>query len=61
MGGQVVHRCLVADTAALRDRRLHHSHVIAIKGDCYRLKDKRRAGLIEAKNSTPDKGGVGQD
>jgi hypothetical protein len=48
-------------TAALLDRLLHHSHVITIKGDSYRLKDKRKAGLIEAKNSTSDKAGVGQN
>jgi hypothetical protein len=35
--------------------------VITIEGDSYRLKDKRKAGLMEAKNSTPDKAGVGQN
>lgn len=29
-------------TAALLDRLLHHSHVITIKGDSYRLKDSAR-------------------
>jgi DNA replication protein DnaC len=48
-------------TAALLDRLLHHSHVITIKGDSYRLKDKRKAGLIETKNSASDKAGVGQN
>ncbi|MCP4317737.1 MAG: ATP-binding protein [Hyphomicrobiales bacterium] len=33
-------------TAALLDRLLHHSHVIQIQGDSYRLKDKRKAGII---------------
>lgn len=33
-------------TAALLDRLLHHAHVIHIKGDSFRLKDKRKAGLI---------------
>jgi len=37
-------------TAALLDRLLHHSHVIQIQGDSYRLKDKRKAGII-AKSS----------
>ncbi|MGE5560604.1 MAG: IS21-like element helper ATPase IstB [Chloroflexota bacterium] len=31
---------------AILDRLLHHSHVINIRGDSYRLKDKRRAGFI---------------
>lgn len=38
-------------TAALLDRLLHHSHVIQIQGDSYRLKDKRKAGIV-AKSST---------
>ena len=33
-------------TAAMLDRLLHHSHVIQIKGDSYRLKDKKKAGVI---------------
>src|SRR5665811_334830 len=32
--------------AATLDRLLHHSTTISIKGESYRLKDKRRAGLI---------------
>ena len=32
--------------AAVLDRLLHHSHTINIKGESYRLKDKRKAGLI---------------
>ena len=31
---------------AILDRLLHHSHVITIKGESYRLKEKRNAGLI---------------
>lgn len=30
---------------AILDRLLHHSHVITIRGDSYRLRSKRRAGL----------------
>jgi DNA replication protein DnaC len=30
---------------AILDRLLHHSHVITIRGDSYRLRTKRRAGL----------------
>jgi len=26
---------------------LHHSHVITIRGDSYRLKEKRRSGLLQ--------------
>ena len=33
-------------TAAMLDRVLHHSIIISINGESYRLKDKRRAGLI---------------
>lgn len=32
--------------SAILDRLLHHSTTINIKGESYRLKDKRRAGLI---------------
>ncbi len=34
-------------TAAMLDRILHHAHVIQIKGDSYRLKDKRKAGIVQ--------------
>jgi DNA replication protein DnaC len=32
---------------AILDRLLHHSHVLTIRGDSYRLREKRRAGLIK--------------
>jgi len=32
---------------AILDRLLHHSQVITIKGESYRLKEKRRSGLIK--------------
>jgi len=32
--------------AAILDRLLHHSHTILIQGDSYRLKKKRKAGLV---------------
>ena len=35
-------------TAAMLDRLLHHSHVVHIQGDSYRLKDKCKAGIIGA-------------
>jgi DNA replication protein DnaC len=31
---------------AILDRLLHHSHVITIRGESYRLREKRRAGLL---------------
>ena len=33
---------------AILDRLLHHSHVLTIRGDSYRLREKRRAGLIKS-------------
>lgn len=33
-------------TAAMLDRLLHHSHVLQLNGDSYRLKDKMRSGTI---------------
>src|SRR5215468_300831 len=38
---------------AILDRLLHHSHVITIRGDSYRLKEKRRSGLLQ-KQAAPD-------
>ena len=32
--------------AAVLDRLLHHSHVVLIQGESYRLRQKKRAGLI---------------
>jgi len=31
---------------AILDRLLHHSHVITIKGESYRLREKRMAGMF---------------
>jgi len=36
---------------AILDRLLHHSHVITIKGESYRLREKRKAGILNT--STP--------
>jgi len=33
---------------AILDRLLHHSHVLTIRGDSYRLREKRRSGLVKA-------------
>jgi DNA replication protein DnaC len=34
---------------AILDRLLHHSHVISIRGESYRLKEKRKAGVVAGK------------
>jgi len=34
--------------AAILDRLLHHSHVVNIRGESYRLREKKRAGLVGA-------------
>src|SRR5437667_4927251 len=31
---------------AILDRLLHHSHVVTIRGESYRLREKRRSGLL---------------
>jgi DNA replication protein DnaC len=46
------HTALAGDvtlTAALLDRLLHHATVLNIQGESYRLKDKRKAGLIPSR------------
>ena len=37
---------------AILDRLLHHSHVVTIRGDSFRLREKRRAGLLSTGRST---------
>ena len=41
LGDQVV-------AIAILDRLLHYSHVLTIRGDSYRLREKRRSGLLKA-------------
>lgn len=36
------------------DRLLPHSTVITIRGDSYRLREKRRSGLLQKAGTTPD-------
>jgi DNA replication protein DnaC len=48
-------------TAAMLDRLLHHSHLIQIQGESYRLKEKRKAGIISALNTNSTKDKVGQN
>ena len=65
---------LLGDTViatAILDRLLHHSHVLNIRGESYRLKDKRQAGLLtshqllnppsEEAQNTKSQVGVGQN
>lgn len=37
-------------TSAMLDRILHHAHVVQIKGESYRLRQKRKAGVITEAN-----------
>jgi DNA replication protein DnaC len=39
---------------AILDRLLHHATTLNIKGESYRLKEKRRAGLLGRAKSSPD-------
>ena len=39
---------------AILDRLLHHSRVIAIRGDSYRLREKRRSGLLQKPAAAPE-------
>ena len=34
-------------TTAILDRVLHHSHIINIQGDSYRLKEQKEAGKLD--------------
>ena len=43
----------IALASAILDRLLHHSVTISIRGESYRLKDKRRAGLIQRSEPGP--------
>jgi DNA replication protein DnaC len=43
-------------TSAMLDRILHHSHVIPIQGESYRLKEKKQAGLINLENNLSEQG-----
>jgi DNA replication protein DnaC len=40
--------------AAILDRLLHHSVTVNIRGESYRLKDKRKAGVFHAGDSRPE-------
>ena len=49
--GEIFHDNVLA--TAVLDRLLHHSHTINIKGDSYRLKEKRKAGLLAKTAAAP--------
>ncbi len=40
---------------AILDRLLHHATTINIKGESYRLKEKRKAGLLDKSNTSDAK------
>lgn len=42
--GEVLGDTVIA--SAILDRLLHHSHVLNIRGESYRLKEKKQAGLF---------------
>ncbi len=46
--GEVLGDPVVA--TAVLDRLLHHSHVITIKGESYRLREKRKAGVLPTRD-----------
>jgi IstB-like ATP binding protein len=43
---------------AILDRLLHHRHVLTIRGDSYRLREKRRSGLLKSNNTAPAPAGA---
>lgn len=56
--GEVFGDSVVA--TAILDRLLHHSHVVTIRGESYRLQEKRRSGLLPSSAPAPaaPKGGL---
>ena len=44
----------VVVATAILDRLLHHSTVITIRGDSYRLREKRRSGLLQKAGTAPE-------
>ena len=51
--GEVLGDTVIA--AAILDRLLHHSHVLNIRGESYRLKEKRQAGLFATGQSLTER------
>ena len=54
--GEVFGDAVVA--TAILDRLLHHSHVLTITGESYRLREKRRAGALKIPVSEPAASGT---
>jgi DNA replication protein DnaC len=52
--GEVLGDAVIA--TAILDRLLHHSHILNIRGESYRLREKKRAGLFGG--PPPDRGEV---
>ena len=50
--GEVFHDQVLA--TAILDRLLHHSTTLNVKGESYRLKEKRRAGLLGRTQPAPE-------
>lgn len=44
---------------AILDRLLHHSHIIAVQGDSYRMRDKRGKAGLDKTTGKPDNESVG--
>jgi DNA replication protein DnaC len=36
-----------AVASATLDRLLHHAHILSLKGDSYRMKDRLKAGILD--------------
>lgn len=53
--GEVFGDSVVA--TAILDRLLHHSHVVTIRGESYRLQGKRRSGLLPSQLQPQPRGG----
>ena len=56
--GEVLGDTVIA--TAILDRLLHHSHVLNIRGESYRLREKRRAGLFGPPQPRPEVTGSDQ-
>ncbi len=52
--GEVLGDAVIA--TAILDRLLHHSHILNIRGESYRLREKKRAGLFAGRQ--PERGAV---
>lgn len=51
--GQIFGDAVLA--TAILDRLLHHSVVVSVRGESYRLRDKKKAGLFSGPYAVPTK------